>query len=305
LGYGLADDRRRGAGAGREISAVRPDPHPAQLIIDVGSTRTKVALADGGGAVERIGSFPTRDGWDDALGAAIAGRVGAESGSGAASVSVEAIAVAAASRSFADRLRTWWTAHLGPPPPIRLVDPAAAPLEIDYRPPSALGADRVADAVAAVERWGAPVIVVDAGTAITCDLVSGDRRFAGGAIAPGPHTAYLSLVERVPHLGLARGMPTDGELPGVPASTYDAVRVGVLRGAAALVDSLVAGYRARVGAAQVIVTGGLGSLVASHCDSVTAVDPDLTLRGIALSCSTEAAEPDGRRVGSPPGGPRR
>jgi type III pantothenate kinase len=278
LGQVLTDDHRRGAGAGREISAVRSDPHPAHLVVDVGSTTTKLALAEGDELV-RIGSFPTGGDWEDRFGGAIAGRLVPDS--------VEAIAMAAPSRSFAERLRTWWAAQLGPPPPIRLVDPATAPLAIDYRPPSALGPDRVADAVAAVDGWGAPVIVVDVGTALTCDLVSGEGRFAGGAIAAGPLTAYLGLIERVPHLGLARGMPQEGDLPLTPASTYDAVRVGVLRGAAALVDSLVAEYRTRVGAAPVIVTGGLGPTVARHCETVTAVDPDLTLRGILLTARGE------------------
>ena len=141
---------------------MRPDPHPALpalLVIDVGSTRTKLALV-AGSRVARIGSFATGGDWEDRLGAALAGRVAAES--------VEAIAMASASGSpcFAERVRGWWAAHLGPPPPIRVVEPATAPLAIDYIPPSALGADRIADAVAAVDRWGAPVVVVDAGTAL-------------------------------------------------------------------------------------------------------------------------------------------
>lgn len=260
---------------------MRPDPHPAHpiLAVDVGSTTTKLALA-GDECLTRVGSFPTAGDWEDRLGAAIAGRF--------VPGSLRAIAIAASSRSFAERLRTWWEAQLGPPPPVGVVDPATAPLGVDYRPPSALGPDRVANAVAAVDGWGAPVIVVDVGTALTCDLVSAGGRFAGGAIAVGPGTAYSGLIERVPHLGLARALPADGDLPRLPVSTYDAVRVGIVRGAAALVDSLVADYRARVGPCPVIVTGGLGPLVARHCDTptaVTTVDPDLTLRGIVLSCS--------------------
>jgi type III pantothenate kinase len=262
---------------------VRPDPHPAHLIIDVGTTRTKLALADAH-RIARVGSFPTGDDWEDMFGAAMTGRLAPES--------VRSIAVASASRDVAERVRTWWTVRIGTPPPIRTVDPATAPLAIDYRPPSALGPDRVADAVAAAHTWGAPVIVVDAGTALTCDLVTstrGEPRFAGGTIAPGPYAAYRGLIERVPHLGLARGLPDDGDLPSTPASTYDAVRAGIARGAAALVDSLVAGYRARAGDAPVIVTGGFGPLIARHSDTVTAVDPELTLRGILLACRAEPA----------------
>jgi type III pantothenate kinase len=271
------DDLPRGAGAGQETSAVRPDPHPpSALVVDVGSTATKVATLVGD-RLTRLGRAPTRAAsWPDLL----AGHD--ELGS------VGLIAVAAASPEPVERLGAWWHDRFGTTPPIRTVAAGTAPLPVDYDPPSALGADRIADAVAAVAGWGAPVVVVDAGTAITCDLVDGAGRFAGGAIAPGPCTAYRGLVERIPHLGLARGLPPDGDLPLAATTTYDAVRVGVTRGAAALVDSLVAGYRSRVGAAPVVVTGGLGPTVARHCradTAVTAVDPDLTLRGIYLACS--------------------
>lgn len=274
------DDHRVGAGADQEISAVRSDLHPASrggaLLVDVGTTMTKLALAHGDELV-RVDAFPTgapgAGGWEARFGAAITSRV--------ADGSIATIAIAAP-RDVVGRLRAWWTTRHVRAVPIQVVDAATAPLAIDYRPPSALGPDRLANAVAAVSSCGAPVIVVDVGTAITCDLVSAGGRFVGGAIAPGPLTSYAGLVARAPHLAIAAGLALEDDLPLTATSTGDAVRVGVLQGAAALIDSLVATYRTQVGSCPVIMTGGLGPTVARHCTTITAIDPDLTLRGIHL-----------------------
>lgn len=288
MGRVSVDDPRVGAGAGRDNSAVRSDLHPSSrggaLIVDVGTTMTKLALADGDELI-RVDPFPTgtpgAGDWETRFGAAITGRFPPGS--------IRSIAIASA-LPVIGRLRTWWTTQHLAPVPIRVVDPATAPLAIDYQPPSALGPDRLANAVAAVSLWGAPVIVVDVGTAITCDLVSTGRRFAGGAIAPGPQTSYLGLVARAPHLALAAGLAPDRDLPLTATSTSDAVRVGVLKGAAALIDSLAATYRTQAGPCPVIVTGGLGPMVARHCATITTIDPDLTLRGIHLACANTATD---------------
>jgi type III pantothenate kinase len=271
---------------------VRPDPHPPTpkaLLVDIGSTTTKLALADDH-QLTRLGSFatgtPGTNSWETRFSAAINGRFRPES--------ISHIAIASMAASLAGWLQDWWTTQHHTTLPVHAIDPATAPLHIDYRPPSALGPDRLANAIAATTHWGAPVIVVDVGTAITCDLVAAGPRFAGGAIAPGPNTAYQGLVRRIPHLTLPGGLSLDDDLPLAATSTSDALHVGVLRGAAALVDSLVTSYRSDVGSCPVIVTGGLGPTVARHCHShtVTAIDPDLTLRGIHLAC---ANEPKSRR----------
>jgi type III pantothenate kinase len=281
-----------------EVSAVTPHPHPpvpavpGVLAVDAGTSATKVALVSAAGAVTRLATVPTA-----LLGAdpvryepdlpperwAAAGRV----------------AVATTAPGALDAVRAWAGRH---DLPVDVVAAATAPLAVDHRPPSTLGPDRLAGAVAAVARWGAPVVVVDVGTAITCDLVDAGGRFAGGAIAPGPVTGYRALGERVPHLavpgGVAGGAADRAEVAAAGTSTAEAVRAGVLRGAAGLVDGLVRSHRARAGApagaggrgagCPVVVTGGLGPLVARWCTTVTAVDPDLTLRGIALATSGRA-----------------
>lgn len=275
-----------------EVSAVTPDPHPSVVAVDAGTSATKVALVSAAGAVTRLATVAT------ALLGADPDRYEPDVPRERWAAAVR-VAVATTAPGALDAVRAW-AGRRGLP--VDVVAAATAPLAVDYRPPSALGPDRLAGAVAAVARWGAPVVVVDVGTAITCDLVDAGGRFAGGAIAPGPVTGYLALVERVPRLAVPGGVT--GRPPDVAAagtSTVEGVRAGVLRGAAGLVDGLVRSLRARAGVAggpacPVVVTGGLGPLVARWCTTVTAVDPDLTLRGIALA--TSGREP-------PPGPPPR
>jgi type III pantothenate kinase len=274
-----------GAGVGQDRSAVRPDPHPCPtitysgpaiataLVLDVGSSWTKAALSHPDG-LTRLDAFPTPGaGWQACLSDLLtrAGRVD--------HVAVSSVAPAAT------RVLRRLAAQAAPVGGIRFVTAASAALAIDYRPVDALGADRVADAVAAVAGWGAPVVVADVGTAITCDVVDAAGRFVGGAIAPGPVTAYRGLVERLPRLAVdCEPFPAAADPPSTGTSTADCVRAGVLRGAAALVDGLVRGHQRLVGPCPVVVTGGLGPLLARLGETATAVDPDLTLRGIDLVC---------------------
>ena len=292
----VVDDRRYGAGAGQESSAVRPDPHPTVdqvqvLVVDVGSSMTKLALVTGD-HLTRLGTFATGGagavGWEARFDAALTDAINPGS--------ISHMALSSVAPVLADLLRTWWAAPCRGPVPVRLVSADSVDLRIDYQPPSALGSDRVANAVAAVGRWGAPVIVVDVGTAITCDLVVEGPRFAGGAIAPGPGAAYQGLVDRAPHLAQAGGLALHGDLPVIPTSTAEAVRVGVLQGAAALVDGLVRRHQRLAGPCPVVATGGLGPTVARYSDTITAVDPDLTLWGIHLASTTTTLRPPGDPV---------
>lgn len=281
---------------------MRPDPHPASrpgpttLVVDAGSSWTKLALVTTGRLV-RLDPVPSRDETADAPDRnedASAGRWQARveaslARHGISFDDIDDVAVASVVARLSDRLRD--RAARRRPLRLRFVDPRTAPLRIDHRPPTALGPDRIADAVAARELWGAPVIVADVGTAITCDLVSGDGHFVGGAIAPGPWVGYQGLVDRAPHLVPARTVAgMRGDIPLAGTTTADAVRVGVLRGSAALVDGVARGYHRIAGRCPVVLTGGLGSAIAEFSETVTAVDVDLTLWGVHLACGGAAAE---------------
>jgi type III pantothenate kinase len=151
---------------------------------------------------------------------------------------------------------------------------------IGYRPPGDVGADRLVDAAAAVERFGAPVIVADIGTATTLEVVDRRRTYLGGAIAPGPELAAAALFR-----GTARLPQVDLAGPGavIGRSTAESLRSGIVLGLAALVDGLLErAFREMGGRPPVVATGGAAPLVAPHSRYLKVVEPDLTLHGIRL-----------------------
>lgn len=143
---------------------------------------------------------------------------------------------------------------------------------------SEVGADRVANAVAAARRHPLPAAVVDFGTATTLDVVGPDGTYLGGAIAPGVMTALQALMGRA-----ARLSHVDIFVPAaaVGRSTADALRIGLLHGTAGQVDRLIELAEAEVGPfASVVATGGLAEWIAPVSRRILAVDPDLTLWGL-------------------------
>lgn len=153
-------------------------------------------------------------------------------------------------------------------------------LPIRYHDPSAVGADRIANALAARELYGAPVIVVDLGTATTFDCVSAEGAYLGGAISPGVGTSAEELFRRaarVPRVDLRRPERALGR------TTEESLRSGVLWGAVGQVDALVRRLSAEMkGKPRVIATGGWAKVVAPECETVQAVDEALTLKGMRL-----------------------
>lgn len=153
-------------------------------------------------------------------------------------------------------------------------------LAIAYDDPREIGADRIVNAVAAVATCGAPVIVIDFGTATTLDVVDATGAYLGGAIAPGIETSAEALFRRA-----ARLSAVDLEAPtrAIGRNTRESVQAGLLLGQASLVDGLVRRAWAELGSeCPVLATGGLAELMAPLCETVGEVDPDLTLKGLTL-----------------------
>lgn len=150
-----------------------------------------------------------------------------------------------------------------------------------YENPAEVGADRIVNAVAAIDRFGAPVIVVDFGTATTIDVVDASGAYIGGVIAPGVETSAEALFRRA-----ARLAAVDLEPPKrvIGSNTRAAMQSGLLFGEAARIDGLVARVREELGApeAPVVATGGLAETMAPLCEVIGHVDADLTLEGLAL-----------------------
>lgn len=152
--------------------------------------------------------------------------------------------------------------------------------ETNYANPDEIGADRVADAVAAVALYGAPVVVVDFGTATNIEIIDKDGIFVGGVIAPGVETSAAALFSHAARLG-------DIELvdphTAIGQNTSEAVQAGIVYGEAERVDGLVRRIFEQLGYdAPVIGTGGLALAVASSSRSITEVNTELTLEGLRL-----------------------
>lgn len=153
-------------------------------------------------------------------------------------------------------------------------------MPIRYDNPHEVGADRIVNGVAAFERLGGPVIVVDFGTATTVDVIDASGAYLGGAIAPGVETSAEALFTKA-----ARLSKVDLEAPAavIGTNTRMSVQAGLLLGEAAMVDGLVRRVWQELGAeTPVIATGGLAQSMSSLCDTITHVDQDLTLRGLLM-----------------------
>jgi type III pantothenate kinase len=153
-------------------------------------------------------------------------------------------------------------------------------MPIRYDNPHEVGADRIVNGVAAFAQFGGPVLVVDFGTATTIDVIDAEGAYLGGAIAPGVETSAEALFTKA-----ARLSKVDLEDPGtvIGRNTRQSVQAGLLLGAAAMVDGLVRRVWDELGVeTHVIATGGLAQRMAGLCETITDVDPDLTLKGLLL-----------------------
>jgi len=161
-------------------------------------------------------------------------------------------------------------------------------VRIDYPNPSSIGPDRLANAVAVTELYGAPAIVIDFGTAVTFDIVSADRGYIGGVIAPGLEAMTNFLYDRtalLPRISLREPRRAVGK------STYEAMLAGAIFGYRGLVREILGRIvreqfpKTRL---HVVATGGYAKLIARQLAEVEAVHQNLTLEGLRLvGCMNE------------------
>ena len=146
-----------------------------------------------------------------------------------------------------------------------------------------MGADRIVDAVAAIEKYGAPCIVVDFGTATTFNAINREAQYVGGVITPGIMISSDALFERtakLPRVDIRRPQQVIG------SSTITAMQSGLYHGFVGLVDGVLRKIIEEMGseprAPRVIATGGLASLIATGSEFIELVDDTLTLEGLRL-----------------------
>jgi type III pantothenate kinase len=165
--------------------------------------------------------------------------------------------------------------------PLLVLEPGVRTgIPIRYDNPRELGPDRLANAVSAKERHGAPCIVVDFGTSTNFDVVSPDGEYVGGVLAPGVEVSMDALFARA-----ARLIKVDVVEPEsvIGKSTATALQSGLVYGFAGQVDGIVERIRGELEAeAPAVATGGLADLIAPHSRTIERVDPWLTLEGLRI-----------------------
>jgi len=153
-------------------------------------------------------------------------------------------------------------------------------LPIRYHAPRDVGPDRIVNAVAAREKYGLPVIVVDFGTATTFDVIDEEGAYLGGTIAPGigiSADALYRRAARLPRVDIAEPQHVIGR------STTESMQAGIYYGYVDLVDGLIRRITEELGVAtEVVATGGWGKRIAALCEHIEIVDPLLTLDGLKI-----------------------
>ena len=153
-------------------------------------------------------------------------------------------------------------------------------IKILYDNPQAVGADRIADAVAVTERFGGPACIIDFGTATTFNALTADAEYLGGAIMPGIGTAAEALIS---HAAKLPAVELKAPPSVIGSNTQHALQAGLIYGYVAMVEGLVSRFREKLGKEmKVIATGGHVSKIADNTTAIDIVDPWLTLDGLRL-----------------------
>jgi type III pantothenate kinase len=153
-------------------------------------------------------------------------------------------------------------------------------LKLLYQPPSDLGADRIVDCVAAMNKYGTPCIVIDFGTATTFNAISKNNEFLGGAISPGLFTCAEALFQRaakLPRVEFVRPRVAIGR------STVESMQSGLYYGYAGLVDAVIEQMLEGMSpVSRIVATGGLAPLMIDASQYIDEIDETLTLDGLRI-----------------------
>ena len=241
------------------------------LAVDVGNTQTVLGLYPDGELADHWRLATERSTTADELGVVLSGLLDLDVVDGICLASTVPVLV----REWELLASKWASA------PVLVVGPGLKTgIPIRYDDPREVGPDRIVNAVAAKERYGAPVIVVDFGTSTNFDVVSPEGEYVGGVLAPGIEISMDALFARA-----ARLVKVDYQAPPtvIGKTTVAGLQSGLVYGFAGQVDGIVGRIREELDAdARAVATGGLAELVAPHSRTIERVDPFLTLDGLRL-----------------------
>jgi type III pantothenate kinase len=252
------------------------------LLLDIGNTNTHVGLATAKRVVKHA-NIPSEEWFGGKAGKAIAALAGGRTLEGAAIASVVPRAV----RPALSLLQKKWRVR-----PLILTAKMVVELGIDYPFPKTIGADRLANAVAAKHHFGAPSVVLDFGTAVTFDVINRRGNYVGGIIAPGlaAMTGYLhEKTALLPKITIRETKASVGK------STEEAMLIGAVHGYRGLIRELIGRLKQQLKAPAlpVIATGGYAKLMAKGLPEIIAIEPLLTLEGLRLVWQGRRGRPDG------------
>jgi len=246
------------------------------LAIDLGNTNLTLGLFEGSnlGARWRLATDPER--MPDEYGLQILGLL---QHSGCSPAQLHGVSLSSVVPPVTTRLTQACQQYLNQNPLV--VDTSIKTgIKNSYEDPSAVGADRIVDAVAAMHLYGGPACVVDFGTATTFNAVTADGEYLGGAIFAGVRIAADALVQRTSKL-----LRVDIRRPPnvIGRNTTQSIQSGFLFGYVALVEGMVARFRVELGPdMKVIATGGQADLIAPETKAIDIMDPWLTLHGLRI-----------------------
>ena len=242
------------------------------LAVDVGNTQTVLGLFEGERLTDhwRLATERTRTG--DELAVLLAGLLDFDGVDGMCLASTVPPLV----REWQHVADRWAEA------PLLVVGPGIKTgIPLRYDDPREVGPDRIVNAVAAKERYGAPCIVVDFGTSTNFDVVSPEGEYVGGVLAPGVEISMDALFARA-----ARLVRVDFAAPAsvIGKTTVAGLQSGLVYGFAGQVDGIVERIRGELEApeAPAVATGGLAEVIAPHTATIVRVDPFLTLEGLRI-----------------------
>jgi type III pantothenate kinase len=241
------------------------------LLFDIGNTHTHLGLANAR-RVFRQANIPTRAWFHGTAERLVRRFVGGTTLTGAALCSVVPRATPHVVRASK---RCWGLS------PLLLTPLTIRGVGINYPKPGTIGADRLANAVAARHRFGAPVVVVDFGTAVTFDVVDRRGDYVGGIIAPGLAAMTDYLHEKTALLPRIRVREVNAV---IGKHTEQAMLIGAVHGYRGLIRGLLQELKRELKCRRfpVIATGGYAKLMAARLPDITAVEPSLTLEGLRL-----------------------
>ncbi len=250
--------------------------HPLLVLIDVGNSNTVLGVYRGEELAESFRLSTNADRTADEYGSLLLplfARAGLEPRDAAA---VVIASVVPPLRDVFDRLACRFFGH----PPLFVEPGVKTGMPIRYDNPAEVGADRIVNALGALELLGAPVVVVDFGTATTFDVVNEAGEYAGGIICPGigiSAEALFAHASRLYRVDIRRPSRLVGR------NTAGAMQSGLYYGYVGLVDGILERLAGELpGLRGVIATGGLAELIAEGSTRITRVEPQLTLIGLKL-----------------------